>query len=562
MLLIAALLLAQFGGVVRENAAAQAPPTPAYAPEDLCLVEGQVVNALTGDPVRKAFVYLSPEGPTRSLFSAFSDASGHFSIRGVSPGRYRLQFSRSGFVSASYNRESGARGYTPLILDKGQKLGDILVRAAPLGVVSGRVLDENGDPVSRVNVQLARLQYMQGRKQLVPGLGATTNDLGEYRAFDVPPGRYYVVATYMRELAMEMRDFTSESLASGGGGVQTLRIRGFTEQDQEEYAPTFYPGTTDAAAAVPLDVGPGAQLQNINLRLARTRMVRVKGRVSPPGASVMLMPRDRLTLNSASKGAQVDRLGNFEIAGVMPGAYILMATVYQGKQPFWTNRLLDVGAANIEDMSLSVPPPVDISGQVRVEGDRPDALANLRVALAPYGDALQSGPMPNARLNGDRSFKLEAVSLGRYRLSVSGLPDGYYVKAIRSGGADALTAGLDISSGALALDVVLSPNAGQITGVVEDEKLQKAAAGATVALVPQEPDKRGQSAFYRSVRSDDSGRFTFRTVPPGEYKVFAFEEVEGSAYMDPEFLAPLESKGAAVTVKEGDRANVQAKLIQ
>jgi hypothetical protein len=558
MLLAATLLLAQIGGIIGPtNAVPQVPsaPAPRYAPEDLGSVEGQVVNALTGDPVRKAFVYLSAEGPARPLFTAFSDASGRFAIRDVSPGRYRLQFSRSGFVSAPYNREGGTRGSTVLSLDKGQRLGDIVVRAAPLGVVSGRVLDENGDPVSRVQVQLARLQYTQGRRQLVSGAGASTNDLGEYRAFDVPPGRYYVVAIYIQSITLDTR-------ANAGSGIMSQRIMGVVEQDQEEYAPTFYPGTTDAAAALPLDVGPGAQLQNINLRLARTRMVRVKGRISPPGASVMLMPRDRLTLNSASKSAQVDRLGNFEIAGVMPGAYVMMATVYQAKQPYWTHRLLDVGAANIEGISLNIPPPVDVSGRVRVEGDRADTPANLRVALAPYGDALQSGPMPNTRLSDDRSFKLEGVSPDRYRLSVSGLPDGYYVKGIRSGGADALTAGLDTSGGALALDVVLSPNAGQISGAVEDEKLQKAAAGATVALVPQEAEKRGQSVFYRSVRSDESGRFTFRTVPPGEYKVFAFAEIEGGAYMDPEFLAPLESKGAAVTVKEGDRATVQAKLIE
>ena len=118
------------------------------------------------------------------------------------------------------------------------------MRLTPHGVIAGRVLDEEGEPVANANVQVLRQQYMQGRKQMSRTGGGITNDLGEYRIFGLPPGT----------LLRERRD---------RGRTRCCR------RPDDEYVTTYFPRTTDAAAAAPIDVAPGAQLRNIDIAMAQ-----------------------------------------------------------------------------------------------------------------------------------------------------------------------------------------------------------------------------------------------------------------------------------------------------
>ena len=169
-------------------------------PDDLCSISGQVTNAVTGEPVRRALVYMrridmSP-GVTNVQVtqSGTTDAAGRFALSGIAPGKYRLSAERSGFLTTQYGSRGPNKAGTLLTLEPGQKSSDMTMRLTPHGVIAGRVLDEEGEPVSNANVQVLRQQYMQGRKELVRTGGGSTNDLGEYRVFGLPPGRYFVSA--------------------------------------------------------------------------------------------------------------------------------------------------------------------------------------------------------------------------------------------------------------------------------------------------------------------------------------------------------------------------------
>ena len=80
-------------------------------------------------------------------------------------------------------------------------------------------------------------------------------------------------------------------------------------------------------------------------------------------------------------------------------------------------------------------------------------------------------------------------------------------------------------------------------------------------LVPQEKERRDRESFYHTATTDQAGRFTFQNLVPGEYKVYAWEVVDYGAWMDPDFLAPHESQGESVTVREGSPQSVQVNLI-
>jgi len=198
-----------------------------------------------------------------------------------------------------------------------------------------------------------------------------------------------------------------------------------------------------------------------------------------------------------------------------------------------------------------------------VEGETTQSIASVRVLLQPAETGgMVYGPIPTQQVKEDGSFQLDDVGADRYTVSVAGLPDGFYITRVRSANLDVLAAGLEIAAGSPApLDVVLSPNAGQVTGTVMDPKTQKAAVAVTVVLVPQEKERRDREAFYQTTTTGPAGQFTFKTVTPGEYRVFAWEVAEYGAWMDPDFLKPLESRGEAVSIHEGGRHAIQVNLI-
>jgi hypothetical protein len=225
---------------------------------------------------------------------------------------------------------------------------------------------------------------------------------------------------------------------------------------------------------------------------------------------------------------------------------------------------IQVGGSNVEGITLPIRGGVPVSGRVRVEGETTQSIGSVQVLLRPAETGgLVFGPLPTQQVKADGSFQMDDVGADRYTISFTGVPEGFYVKSVRSANADVQADGLEVAGLSPApLDVVLSPNAGQVTGTVLDPRTQKAALAMMVVLVPQEKERRGREAFYRTATSDLSGQFTFKSVVPGEYRVYVWEEeVEYGAWMDPDFMKPLESRGEAVSVSEGGRQAVQVNLI-
>jgi 5-hydroxyisourate hydrolase-like protein (transthyretin family) len=507
------------------------------APEDLCSIEGQVLDAVTGAPVRKATVLFRRIEANPSAFGNFStvsDAAGKFAMKDIEPGQYRLTVDRTGFVNMEYGARSPGRTGAILSLSRAQSLKDLVVRLTPHGVVAGRVVDQDGDAVAALGVQLERYRYVNGVKQLAPSGSVTfTNDLGEYRLFGVAPGKYYLSATY-RE------------------GADGALDRSATSQPDEDYVPTYYPGTIEATTAAELNVMPGSELRNFNFALSKTRTVRLRGRVSALAVLgrgfVSLRPRGRITGPFSNRPYPIDSNGRFEIRGVAPGSYFLEVRLQGGQS---ARQPIEVGKGNMDDIALSVSTYLSIQGRVRIDPEATTGMSGVRITLQSLESGGIFGNLPNTNLNSDRTFQLELVSPDRYNVVFTGLPEGFYVKAIRSGDADVLASGLDLTNGAGAdLEVVLSPKAGQLSGVVQNSKTQQPAPGAFVVLIPQEKERRDQQSYYKTTTTDQTGSFILKSLVPGTYKAFAWEDIENGAYMDPDFVKPFESSGESVSVVE------------
>ena len=517
-------------------------PLALAAQDNLCGVSGSVVNALTGEPVRHAQVTVRRidivPGATSSVAT---DSSGSFAVAALEPGTYRISADHTGFIPAQLGQRGPNKPAASLVLTPGQKSTGQRINLYPQGVITGRIVDEDGEPVPNVEVQVSRLQYMAGRKQLARSAGSMTNDLGEYRVFGLSPGRYYLNAIYR-----------ANGPVAGEG----------------EYVSTYYPHTADPTAAAPLEVAPGSLLGNIEIPLLRVRTVTIKGRVTSEltGANIhmILSPNNPLgAISDNGRGASASPDGAFEFRNVVPGTYQLIAMENTSDVGHIARMPLQVGPSNIEGISLTIRAPVTIAGQVKVEGEMTGSISRTSVGVRPFENrSIVVGRMPDLPIKPDRSFQLPDLSADHYGIVVSGLPDGFYVKSIRSAETDVQLAGLDLTGGAPApLEIVLSPNAGTLTGTVLDPKTQKPVAGGIVVLVPQDKDRRTRESFYRTSSTDLAGQFTFKSLIPGDYKAFCWEDVPYGAWMDPDFLTPQDSRGTSVTIAERTPQSLQLTLI-
>ncbi len=519
----------------------QAAAPPEIKPEDLCTVEGQVQNNATGEPVRKAELRLSgierAPGGMPANYTAAADTGGKFLIKDVEPGKYRLFIHRTGFTDAQYGARGPGRGGTVISLQKAQRLKDLVIQLIPQAVIAGRVADENNEPLASVDVSAKRYTYLQGKKQLTSAGLAMTNDLGEYRIYGLAPGRYYIVASYNRWDYEASQDRSANPLL-------------------ENYVPTYYPGTADPAAAVPLEAGAGVQLRGTNLTLAKARTFRIRGHVGGrQNINVSFFPRGQSRWMSMSINRVADGQGNFEINNVQPGAYTLLATAWVDQKTYSARRDIDVSDENIDNVSVAVEPGIEVKGSVAAEGQAAPDLNSMFMILRDDTGEFSAGDRVH-----DGAFTLDNVALTSYRLQVTRLPDGYWVKSIKMGEREVKESGIDLTQGpAGPITVTIAPNAGQISGTVLNDK-QQAAAGVTVVLVP-EAKFRDREEAYQNTTTDQYGAFSLKNIEPGEYKLFAWEDVEYGAYMDPDFLKPVEDRGQSVSIQEGSRETVQLSLI-
>ena len=221
-----------------------APPARAAGTAGL---SGTVVAADTGAPIRRAQVRaMTGDGKDNQV--ALTDEQGRFELRALVGGRYTLTASRSGFVSVQYGQRRPNERGTPVEVSPGQRLDQLTLALPRGGVIAGRVMDEFGEPLADVQVQVLRGAFMGGSRRMMPaGRGDSTDDQGAFRLFGLQPGDYLVSATLRNEMGMSL------DLRTGSGVEQG-------------YAPTYYPGTPTASDAQRVTVAAGQEVTGDRLR--------------------------------------------------------------------------------------------------------------------------------------------------------------------------------------------------------------------------------------------------------------------------------------------------------
>ena len=222
---------------------------------------------------------------------------------------------------------------------------------------------------------------------------------------------------------------------------------------------------------------------------------------------------------------------------------------------------VDVSESDAESVTLTFTPGISISGHLSTEdgasiSSLPD-YRRMRVSMTPM---TSRGPLiPNlaAQISADGSFHIQDLQPDDYKLSVSSTPSGVYLKEVRLGQFDIMN-GVSINGPVSeSLEVLLSPKAGQIAGTIVDSR-RNPVRNIEAVLIPRDRDRRD---LYRTATSDQDGRFSIPTVVPGDYKLFAWEDIEPFAYMDLDFLRKYEGLGVDVKMSESQTVAVNANVI-
>ncbi len=545
---------AQTAGVVSSAApqtASAAERSEVTDPKQLCKVEGRVVNAVTGEPLRKVSLTLRRMAASADTVIATSDQEGRFVFESVEPGTYQLTAERAGFLLQAYGSRGLPYAGTPITLSAGQHLRELEFKLLPQGVISGRVVDDEGEPVPQVQVMAIRAGRGRARAGLLGS--AMSNDVGEFRISGLAPGVYHV-----RAIPMSRVRFFAETVRPGNPNVP-----------EEGFRPTYYPSAPDPEGAAPVEVRAGQEVPGITILLGKGPLYRIQGRVVGLTAErpasrvrVAVMPRGRgepFMGISASPGASVQADGSFLLTQVAPGSYYLAVTTFPGLLRALARVPVEVTSSDLKDVIVPIGASVALSGIVRMEGQQKAELGTMRVGLVPV-EGFVFNPL-SAEVKGDGTFQIEGVLPDKYYVNFASSQENVYLKSVRIGGREAPDRELDLShaEGQVQIEIVLSPQAATLEGTVMDG--DKPAGGMSVVLAP-EPFREGQQYLVRSATSDQNGRFQLRSLRPGEYRLYAFEDPEVAYDRGPEALKPFEQHAVKVTLKEGERQAVQLSVLK
>ncbi len=545
------ILAAIFLLVFRATGFSQTPPAPnkSIAPDETCTVSGSVFRSADNAPLKNATIQLFLDHDRDHVIAAWTTVDGQFRLKNLPAGQYNLVVSRNGYVTTKYGQKKPSDPGSKLALRPGQSVQDLVFRLERAGVITGRVFDEDGEPMSQVNVAAMRQGFRDGKKRLWEEGNSETNDLGEYRIYGLPPGRYYLSA-----------DSTGTNRVVGEKQYAGLEKSG----PEKAYTRLYYPGTTDLGRASNVQVSEAEEVPAIDFLMKELPVVRVRGRIvsafrngtERANFDVQLRPKNpsELFFRMSYSALQVRSDGTFEVPDVAPGEYTVMVAQF-GEQLHYTEQDIEVGATDVDGLLLVIGAGSNVHGTVVWDGPPSLEKEGLTVIATPSGRDYGGGGY--SLVDKNSQFLWKELSDGQFRVEVMGMGKDCYIREIRVGENRADGNVVRLGKGGGEVQITISSRGATVAGSVLTTESVPVANAWAVAVA--ENSRVGKKTW--SVTTDQNGHYELRGLSPGKYKVYSWQDLEEGSWEDPEVLKEYEEKGSSAELQEGDRKTIELTLI-
>ena len=525
-----------------------------------------MVNAVTGQPVPRALVQII----SAPLTAMLSGSEGEFSFNNVPPGQLAILVTKPGFISPGYNTLNGS--LVQHTVHVGPDMGKVVLKLMPEAVIYGQVTGTDGEPVEGVTIEVLGSHRSYKQRSLTTfyrtNYGGVlpmmqTDDEGNYRIASLPPGTYY--------LAVKSGNVSRRIRAA-----QARTVLPFSAEGRDYPALVFYPGVTDFDAAIPIQVS-GGQRFAADFSLKKVPTFKISGifrgasewkQLNPPmiinQSDDPLFTADEFDPETGSflfkavpAGTYSVRLGGMNQSGQYSASYLkLTVTGPLTGLKFVLGRSLDIPVIVHKEFSRPLMTShCTFSGPdgQKHESDCSDypAVAIELLAADSHRNMGQSGFEPHADPD---DIKLRGVMPGKYWVRARGQFGGY-VQSLQSGSVDLLRDPLVVpdEGGITPIEVTLGDDLSRIKLRVRADSQAKSGWAVLV------PDAAGRDPVVVDVNASADREYA---VPPGKYRVFAFESMDGIDPSDPESLELYADKATPITVSGNSNTIISLDVLR
>jgi hypothetical protein len=515
--------------IAQATMGAQTPAKPASGYR----IAGTVVNAASGEPVRRATVAVLSNESRQTVESVETDGDGHFSLDGLAAAKYPLTASKRGLLTAFYDEHDGGFN-TAIVTGMDQPTSGLVFRLTPAASLYGVVTGDGGDPVEGASVMLFRKpQHHNPGDRIRKVEDATTDDTGAYEFDGLAPGEYLIAVKAEPWFALHSTPVGNRQPDTAVNAALDVA-----------YPVTYFDSTIDQASATPISLVAGNREEaNLSLRAVPALRLMVEAPMNKYGASVSPSLQQTIfdtALNNISTGIPVtqNNTNGFELTGIAPGHYELT----QGDPP----RVAEIDPTTSQEIDPSLSASaVSLTGVLRT-ADGSALPENMAVRLTFLDETQNHAPL-QTNANGGK-FNLAAVPPGKWELWAFTNSKYPIITSLTVGTRTLPGNQITVGDKPLTVTATVSLSETRVEGFARNQE-GKGQSGVMLVLIPQE--MRAFLSLARRDQSDSDGSFSLRDVVPGQYTVVAIKDGWGLDWARPEVIRRYLSGGIPVTVIEG-----------